>query len=268
MNNLNKNKLSLYKNTQQKKDNSFLFGGDIADLIPKTKKIVTAIYMITNLVPESEPLRNRIRSSSLDLLECLFNKDSLLRENFIVLVNTESLLKEILSYIDILQVTGLVSEMNHAVLVKEISSLEKDIFVIKETLLQHNEQPLTELFSINEPVKEKIILGSEVKEDSILKQKDIFVKKDTQNIPKSFSTKTILPQEKKLKEVTLSLKEKRHTNILNILKQKKDASINDVCSLFKDCSSKTIQRDLKELIKEKRVVKQGDRRWAIYNLKK
>ena len=63
------------------------------------------------------------------------------------------------------------------------------------------------------------------------------------------------------------VKADRHEDILNILESKKDASITDICFFFEDCSSKTIQRDLKELIREGKVTKQGDRRWAKYNLR-
>jgi len=72
-------------------------------------------------------------------------------------------------------------------------------------------------------------------------------------------------KQKRLPKVN-EAKEERKENILKILKQKRDASIKDICLLFKDCSSKTIQRDLTELIDEGLVKKEGSRRWSTYNL--
>ncbi len=68
-------------------------------------------------------------------------------------------------------------------------------------------------------------------------------------------------------EYKKDVKTERHEDIVNILRGKKNASITDICFFFEDCSSKTIQRDLKELIRDGRVIKEGDRRWAKYNLK-
>lgn len=105
-------------------------------------------------------------------------------------------------------------------------------------------------------------------------QKDspIFVEKNTLTKPSvnSLTKKTKEPVLKKTgrksKPKSSEIKTQRKDNILKILKQKKDATINDIYALFKDCSSKTIQRDLIELIEENKVVKQGSRRWSTYNL--
>ena len=73
-------------------------------------------------------------------------------------------------------------------------------------------------------------------------------------------------QKKKRKPKLNEAKIERKENIIKILKQKRDASINDITALMKNYSSKTIQRDLKELIKDNLVVKEGSRRWSTYNL--
>lgn len=106
----------------------------------------------------------------------------------------------------------------------------------------------------------------------------VFVKKTSMEdlIHRIKTKKTLLPKQTKITPkpqkkpnrtpVLNKAKEDRKKVILTILKQKKNASINDICIQFKDCSTKTIQRDINELIDENKVVKQGSRRWSTYQL--
>jgi hypothetical protein len=67
---------------------------------------------------------------------------------------------------------------------------------------------------------------------------------------------------------TNEAKDIRHKNIISILQSKDDVSITDIYDFFTDCSSKTIQRDLNELIDTNHVIKKGSRRWSTYTLAK
>jgi hypothetical protein len=60
--------------------------------------------------------------------------------------------------------------------------------------------------------------------------------------------------------------EERRTKIMNILKQG-GGSIRDLSRNFPGMNEKTIQRDLNELMREKRVIMLGKKRWAKYYLK-
>ena len=68
------------------------------------------------------------------------------------------------------------------------------------------------------------------------------------------------------KPKTNNLKEQRKEKIITILKEKPEASINDICENISDCSSKTIQRDLIDMINSGLVKKEGTRRWSTYSL--
>lgn len=71
---------------------------------------------------------------------------------------------------------------------------------------------------------------------------------------------------KKENQQKVNAKSQRQELILSILRETQRASINDICSLIHGCSSKTVQRDLNELIKKGQVLKKGDRRWATYDV--
>ena len=58
----------------------------------------------------------------------------------------------------------------------------------------------------------------------------------------------------------------RQEKILFYLGQNTQAGLSDFSGLFKDVSSKTIQRDLADLISKKRIAKQGAKKWTVYSL--
>jgi vacuolar-type H+-ATPase subunit H len=60
--------------------------------------------------------------------------------------------------------------------------------------------------------------------------------------------------------------EKRRQNILNTLTSG-GGSINEISSKMKGVSAKTVQRDLLELMRDKKVIMLGKKRWAKYYLK-
>lgn len=58
----------------------------------------------------------------------------------------------------------------------------------------------------------------------------------------------------------------RRERIVDVLKEKGFATIKDITALVTDCSEKTVQRELIALIKDNKVHREGERRWAKYNL--
>ncbi len=58
----------------------------------------------------------------------------------------------------------------------------------------------------------------------------------------------------------------RTERILAIIKDKGQASIKDISETITDCSEKTIQRELGTLIKDNRILREGERRWSKYML--
>ncbi len=58
----------------------------------------------------------------------------------------------------------------------------------------------------------------------------------------------------------------RQQAILAHLRNMKQAKVSDFSSIFSDISSKTIQRDLQELVTKNKLRKDGDKRWTTYSL--
>lgn len=261
-------------------------------LAERSQKIVTALYMITDLMETHDPMRNLLREQVTMVMSSLFNTTHTTKsERVEILSAVNNKLFAVSSYLDVLYNNGFVSQMNYQLVSNEIAKLKKDIshqltkslpydkkqnnnqsvkdftfsadfFASSETPQRHI--PQSEITHDKEPVK-KDISNSDTESKKTSINSPIFVEKQTlektitkfkQNKPKTIKKTSPLNE----------AKAKRKDDILKILKQKRDASINDICALFKDCSSKTIQRDLIDLIDKGLVKKEGSRRWSKYNL--
>ena len=60
----------------------------------------------------------------------------------------------------------------------------------------------------------------------------------------------------------------RTSRIKTVLDAKPEATIKDLSDIITDVSTKTIQRDLNSLIDSGEVIRQGERRWSKYSLRK
>lgn len=194
----------------------------------KTEKLVTAIFMVTDLMDKAEPLRNQLRSSSLKLLS-----DSQM-----------NLISSVVSMINISTSIGLISDMNGGILNKELANL-KDSF------------PTMQSINFN---TETLPYGGQVFSRT-LPQGHNFPK---QNNDVLYKTRSPLSQPKKEIKVIPASKNDRRESILSLIKDKKEVTIKDISSRISDCSEKTIQRELIALLKDKVIEKAGEKRWSRY----
>jgi DNA-binding transcriptional ArsR family regulator len=62
--------------------------------------------------------------------------------------------------------------------------------------------------------------------------------------------------------------EDRSSRIKTVLEAKPEATIKDIAEVITDVSEKTIQRELNSLIEKGQVIRQGERRWSKYSVRK
>lgn len=211
------------------------FSGDeyLKHIFKKTEKIVAALYIVSNLIKDKEPIKWKLREKSLTLMSSAlilnddqsFDKDLAIRALF-----SDAL--EILSTLSLGHMGGLFSTMNYEILRSEI---EKVTTLLKDNLIQERE------------TKGYVLSESFFKEDIVLSKKN-----DT-------SVKDISP--------VLPKKNNRQEIIINLLKTKSNLTIKDVAQVVTDCSEKTIQRELISLVEKGIVIREGERRWSKYSLK-
>lgn len=235
----------------------------------KVEKISSALHLITNHLSEREPLRWNIRKGSLDLIKDIFlfrnniSKESKFFENFKFKLN------ELISYLDILSNTGLISSVNYSILKQEIASLLEylgpDYDLNRNTISQFNNQ----FFGVSIPSPTKASLENKVI-DNLLDTKIYQGQDYKSHLYKGHSGIKDMTFKKAEKDIYKRQNDKtsqdRKAIIIAFIKDSKEVTIKDITSFIKDFSEKTIQRDLVSLVKDGILKRKGERRWSRYML--
>lgn len=213
--------------------------------LKKTEKIVSAIYLITSLIKDNEPMKWELREGSMSLLSVLMtlngveavDKNRLLQSFFLSSV-------QLISYLNISRTSGLISSMNSKLIIDEIHMLVE--YIKQQTLSSVHSAGFIlsdSFFATDMPAqsakKEGLNHTLNASHDKLAKNKAIIIK---------------------------DKKDTRKNHIIELLKKSSNLTIKDFVRVIKDCSEKTIQRELIDLVKTGVVKKEGERRWSTYSL--
>jgi hypothetical protein len=229
-------------------------------IFKKTEKITAALYLVSGLLHDEEPMKWELRDHGVELLSSSFTASSSLpvdRNSVIQSLFTSAL--ETISLLNVARISNLISEMNHSVLVKEIDNV---LSLLRDRLAASAESAglvLSENF-----FKTPDLFSSGFRSD----ERDKKIESNGRSNVSSTNTSNNLgliknPQGQSVVE---QKKSQRQTNIINILKGQSNLTIKDFSKIIKDCSEKTIQRELLELVEKGIVMKEGERRWSRYSL--
>lgn len=252
----------------------------------KSKKLVQATYLVTSLISDSEPLKWKIREAVLELLSDTSLlvpvsglSDGLSEEGQIsplfkisVLEAVLNRLNQVVGLLEVASAAGFASEMNLVILRNEFGQLSKNISVklgrgLKEIVgAEDVSQLLLE-------AKEKHPLGAEAGSiDHNLSETNYRARAPLNNSLSeklkrtNLTEKDISHQETIKKDRRLINKDARRAEIITFLKGKSWTSIKDISDAISECSTKTIQRELADLVQQGILKKKGDRRWSRYAL--
>jgi hypothetical protein len=231
---------------------------DFVFMFKKTEKLVTAVYLVTNLFDNSEPMKWSLRNLANDILsQTLDYKDVVVgnKTDF-----TDSLSAKILQIVSMLQIasrSGLVSVMNFSILEQEFAGVVKYLEEQKKSGKENPSQTLsTSFFFVQKPV--------ESSQNPITKNSEE-VQNDFNEIP-SKSQGIPIKDTNSVSDKSGIKKTNRQSLILSLLKKKSDLSIKDIALIIQGCSEKTVQRELISLIDAGLVKRTGERRWSKYSL--
>jgi len=247
---------------------SYLTGiNALSFFLKKTERLSAVIYLITNLFSENEPLRTSLREDSIKLLNkisALHSKD--VHDQKKELAEATSLVRKISSLFEVLHLAGLISDMNHNVISNELHMLFKHAEVLESQVIVKNSKSVvpTNFFSIS---VEEIT----ARENKNIKDNETIIENKGQEIFKNVDKNSVFKN--KTNEVVSNLesglesrKNHRQELIINLIKKKKEVTIKDLFGVVNNCSSKTIQRELLDLVKKNVLKKVGERRWSRYSL--
>jgi len=240
-------------------------------MLKKAEKIVTAIYLVTNLFPTNDPLKHTLRERSI----CLLSDINYIRQNFDstnvrFVFNLDLSISNILSLLNVARDTRLISEMNYSILENEIRNLASNTFNNNKT-------------GISEVVFHDKFFGTDKKltEDSNahLGRLNLEISKENKQVGLMSHRSNKLGMSFKIEKTAQNkgisrrigqkqqeAKEKRRALIINLMKNSKFIMIKDVTKLIKNCSEKTIQRELNSMVIENIIKREGTRRWSKYCL--
>src|ERR1035437_1265085 len=225
----------------------------------KTERIVTALYLVTNLIKDNDPLKWEIRERCMSLISstvALAGIDSQEKNSYMRFFLSSIL--ETRTFVNISFGSHIISKMNAEMIIGEIDAL---VIHMKDRALDDASRAGY--------VLSKSFFAADMPSRTDDKGQ---VKQDERNTPTSFSdrvnqsvsfTKTAqnnaFPKDNQ--------KNGRKISIMELLKKQPNLTIKDITKVISNCSTKTVQRELSDLVHAGMVNKEGDRRWSRYSLK-
>jgi hypothetical protein len=258
----------------------------------KTNKLITALYMVTDIIDKDEPLRNKLRTLGTGIISDMhLSAQGRAGETASFIMGKIS---EIMSFLEIASAIGIVSEMNSNILKKEFLELNQSIKEATGKVQSLNRQiNLSEFFAEPKEVDEgtevrgKLFhvkghypaIGHHTSSTRIGVQKGDTLLKALHGIKVPSS-----PLKNNEKKITSSkhdfdiLKKERQTQIINLIKIIGDsATIKDIKDKAQEkpeiagslvsCGEKTLQRELVSMVQSGVLNRMGEKRWSRYFVK-
>jgi hypothetical protein len=269
----------------------------LSTLAYRVQKINQAIVLVMSYVPDSLAMKLVIINTSFQILTDIHQLEvapeyATVRD----ITNVSLLLRHISNALEIAYRGNYVSEMNFNILQGELSAtmqfVDQNImmycvgdvtfpFRIPTTTgtLSETELSLESFFKDNQS-PEKKQPTTEIKKSNPV---DVF-NKTVQSISQTIVTQPELQspelKDKDQSRITPVLglhisnvkpvlgedKKERRDAIMRTIRSKGQVTIKDISENINGCSEKTIQRDLQELIQHGVLVREGEKRWAVYKL--
>jgi hypothetical protein len=211
----------------------------------RAERITAALHLVTNHVPESEPVRLALRAGGLTLLSAILD----LRSGFRAVASEKgqavlAQVRELVSMVRLLAVSGYVSTQNAHAIAEALDELGNLIVVAQRSTLA--EQTTISREDLMPPVSHPTFSENAARPD--------IRRKTVQKDMKDRTTKD--------RETDAA----RPERIMDILKAGGVLGIKDIASNLPQYSEKMIQRELAELVQLRRVEKTGEKRWSRYKV--
>ena len=244
----------------------------------KTNKLVTALFMVTDIIDRDEPLRNKLRTYGMEVVSDVHHNP----------IKAQAKIHDIVSFLDIACAVNLISEMNRSILTREFTYLDQSIKEYLDKKQKHlaidefffdEEEPTVEVKRTSSFVayaghpatprplhngQPRTRIGVQ-KGHTLLKalsDKVDVIHKGSVGIIDSISFDV--------------LKNQRREAVVGIIKDNNTGlTIKDIKMAIKDkqirvllsVGEKTLQRELIAMVKDGVLKKMGEKRWSKYFMK-
>ncbi len=231
----------------------------------KTERITTAIYMVTDFIQDSEPLKIQLRTLAITLVSGTRKLqarggDTTLADDIIRTI------EETVVFLRLATTIGLLSDMNGTILLTEIVKVQN---AVREQCGEKSVLVSTHPGYANivlSPAMFEVESG-EQKPQSFSQGQDLNKGHEkTNNVLYKNTEKTTVSYVSVSRKNDLGSKIARRNDVLTVVRNKGKVSIKDISQILKDTSDKTIQRELHGLVQEGVLVKEGEKRWSMYRI--
>ncbi len=240
----------------------------IGQLQNDVQKLTAALYRVTELMSDREPIKWTLRDKAIDVLNGIMS----IRQGSNNYNEIMSFLDNIRSIFSLFSVGIYVSKRNFEILdreyekLKDILEKQKDNLITDNNILLPEIDPKTQIYSLENIEREKdflnksLLIGQNNKKDFFAEQAEQKENKnETLNSDDDRKTRQISGNSKVLNS-------ERREKLLLALKNEGAKTAGELSVLVPDVSSKTIQRDLIELIQNGLIQAKGEKRWRKYYL--
>lgn len=209
----------------------------------RAERISAALHLVTNHVPENEPLRYILRDKGLELLSFILE----LRAGFRGPASEKgqaalASIRELISLVRLLAVSGYISVQNSNAIAEAIDELGSLIVISQRS-------SLAEQLTIS---SEQLIPPS---------NPSVFARERNVGTPRSVRKLQSNPAS----TATGSDGSPRSERVIDILKLGGMLGIRDIAANLPQYSEKMVQRELAHLVEEGKVHKTGAKRWSRYS---
>ncbi|HET8581592.1 MAG TPA: hypothetical protein VFL98_03995 [Candidatus Paceibacterota bacterium] len=211
----------------------------------RSERIVSAIYLVTNHVPETEPLRIRLRSLGHQLLDSVIGLANGFRagEGSVL-----ARVREGVTLVRLLQVAGFISGGNAQILAGALDELG-------QFLTSAGHSSLSDRLQLERA--DLMPIAAEAPQQPAAPRRIAIPRREpAQKRPPAAPGRTVQTE----------VHDERRTLIMDILRQSGPLGIKDITAQTPGVSEKTVQRELSALIQEGTVKKEGEKRWSTYAL--
>ena len=221
------------------------------ELQRKVFELTLALYRVTDFFPKNEALRKHLREKANEIFGSIseygYSAD-FEKEAIVVMARIEAMR----GYLDIARSMRFVKPLNLVVLGREYDFVYD--FFAKE--LESKKQPPSRE-NKEKPAKKST---STMESEDLLTWREFSAKEDN-SIGQNLTKEAVSDRKKERSDVS-----NRQKSIIEYLKQNQQAKISDFFSFFSSISSKTIQRDLQDLVARDILKREGEKRWTVYSI--
>lgn len=219
-------------------------------LLDKIKKLTNALYRVTDLLSDKEPLKWTLRNKAVIIYENLVSVILLtgeVKDKNYILNETLNYISQLINTLELVSMGTYVSNLNFEILKKEYINLKSFI----------------------EGSKDEIVAEQKLLSDTSIGQKaDNGHKADAQHsVPRKAPRKDdIVRHSVANTEMVANTGIDRKQKIFELIKKEGAKTISEITPFFSGVSAKSVQRDLLELVRTGKLNAEGEKRWRKYKL--